>query len=88
MSVDHTHIQMANPAQRWRPSAAGAFRAFVRLLPAMALFALVLTDDPLLQWLSMLGLAPLALALMPGAPGGCVACRADVEGRGILPPAH
>lgn len=59
----------------------------VRLMPAVALFALVLTDDPLLQWLSLLGLVPLGLALVPGAPG-CGACRAGTPGRSVLPPAH
>lgn len=66
---------------------AGAIRLAVRLIPALALFALVLTDDPLLQWLSLLGLLPLVLALVPGAPA-CGACRAGTPGRSLLPPAH
>ena len=64
------------------------FRWGIRFMPAMALFALALTDDPLLQWLSLLGVAPLALALLPGVPGGCAACRAGRAGQGVLPPAH
>ncbi|NBC33594.1 MAG: hypothetical protein GVY13_13045 [Alphaproteobacteria bacterium] len=69
------------------PDPAALFRLAVRLMPAFALFALVLADDPLLQWLSLLGFLPLGLALVPGAPA-CGACRAGSPGRSVLPPAH
>lgn len=64
------------------------FHLLVRLLPAMALFALLLTDDPVLRWLSVLGVAPLAFALLPGVPGDCAACQTDTVHRTVLPPAH
>ena len=64
------------------------WRLAIRLCPAFALFGLALTGDPLLQWLSLLGFAPLAFAFLPGVPGMCGACHVDDAGRSILPPAH
>lgn len=74
-------------ARARRPSPDSLLRLAVRLMPAFALFALVLTGEPLLQWLSLLGFLPLAVALIPGAPA-CGACRAGTPGRSVLPPAH
>lgn len=70
-------------------AAVTVFRLIVRLAPALALFALVFTDEPTLQWLSLLGFVPLTLAVLPGTPGCFGSCRAANPTAGpFLPPAH
>ena len=86
--------ELASEQEKLRTSLARRFawadlpHMAVRLCPAAALFGLVFTGDPLLQWLSVLGVIPLALAFLPGVPGGGCACRASGAGRPMLPPAH
>ena len=79
--------QKLQPGTR-RFSPADLMHLAVRLCPAAALFGLAFTADPLLQWLSLLGFVPLALAFLPGIPGGCAACRTGSTGSLTLPPAH
>ena len=88
-NVDHTRAHQPLPTVKALGIAlTDLLRFAVRLCPALALFGLALTGDPLLQWLSLLGFAPLVLAFLPGVPGFCGACRVDDATRSILPPAH
>ena len=88
MALDRTHVQDYARHHESGISMTGLFQRMVRLLPALALFALVLTDDPVLPWLSVLGVVPLALALLPGTLGGCAACHSGRSSGPLLPPAH